>query len=87
MTPPADAELHDPGNYLGRIDRLWAFLSIDDGCAAPLGPMGMPFPLIAADKRRIDSMKPMARVIAAKFGKPVRLAKFNSREDVEMYQP
>ena len=43
--------------------------------------------MIAADKRRIDILKPMARVVAAKFDKPVRLAKFSSREDVEMYQP
>lgn len=81
--------LHGPPNYLGRIDRIWAFLSIDEGgegvCAAPLG--GMTVPLIAADKRRLASLKPIAQTIARKFKKPVRLAKFTAREDVEIYQP
>jgi hypothetical protein len=76
-------------NYLGRIDALWAALSLDEGgegiCAAPMG--GMTLPLIAADKRRLDQIIPLARRIADLFGKPVRLAKFTRREDVEIYQP
>jgi hypothetical protein len=44
----------DSGNYLGRIETIWACLSIDEGgegvCAAPVG--GMTLPLIAADRRR-----------------------------------
>lgn len=86
---PVDALNNNPPNYLGRIDNIWAFLSLDDGgegvCAAPLG--GMTVPLIAADKRRLDILKPIARVLAHKFAKPVRLAKFTTREDVEIYQP
>jgi hypothetical protein len=80
---------HDPGNYLGRIDALWAALSIDEGgeglCAAPFGAMTLP--LIAADRKRLDVIIPVARQIAQMFGKPVRLAKFSMREDVEIYQP
>jgi hypothetical protein len=83
-------ELHAPPNYMGRIDRLWAFLSLDDGgegvVAAPFGG-GLTAPLIAADKARLDSLIPMARQLAKVFGKPIRLAKFDQRTDVEIYQP
>ena len=44
-------------------------------------------PLIAADKRRLDQLKPMARAMATMFKKPVRLAKFTTREDVEVFLP
>lgn len=80
-----------PPNYLGRIDHIWAFLSVDDGgegiCAAPLGHGMLTVPMIAADKRRLDSLKPIARKMANIFHKPVRLAKFATREDVEIYKP
>jgi hypothetical protein len=88
-TDLSHAARHSPANYLGRIDRLWAFLSVDDGgeglCAAPIG--GMTLPLVGADKRRVDMLIPLAKKIAAASGKPVRLAKFGTREDVEIYQP
>ena len=83
------AQHSSPPNYLGRIDALWAALSIDDGgeglCAAPFGNMTLP--LIAADKARLAQIVPAARYVAKMFGKPVRLAKFTVREDVEIYQP
>lgn len=80
-----------PPNYLGRIDQIWAFLSLDDGgegvCAAPLGHGMLTVPMIAADKAQLVSLTPIAREIASVFKKPVRLAKFTKREDVEIYQP
>jgi hypothetical protein len=86
---PATAYL-DPGNYLGRIEQIWAFLSVDDGgegvCAAPMGNLGA-VPLIAADKTRLDAIRPLAQHIAKAFGKPVRLAKFTTREDVDIIRP
>jgi hypothetical protein len=88
MRPPP--VVHAP-NYLGRIDRIWAFLSLDDGgegvVAAPIGPERMTVPLIAADKRRLDSLIPIAKQLAKVFNKPIRLAKFSKRDDVEIYQP
>jgi hypothetical protein len=90
QAPPATV-LHAPPNYLGRIDRIWAFLSLDDGgegvVAAPIGPNSMTVPLIAADKRRLDSLIPIAKQLTKAFRKPIRLAKFTKREDVEIYQP
>lgn len=80
-----------PPNYLGRIDQIWAFLSVDDGgegiCSAPLADGMLTVPMIAADKRRLDSLRPIARQMPNIFKKPVRLAKFATREDVEIYQP
>jgi hypothetical protein len=82
-------EKYEAPNYLGRIEQIWAFLSLDEGgegvCAAPMGELTMP--LIAADKRRLDDLFPLARGIANVFGKPVRLAKFSQREDVTIIQP
>jgi hypothetical protein len=86
---PDAVAVHAPPNYLGRIDQIWAFLSVDEGgegmVAAPIGNMTMP--LVAADKRRVDSLIPLAKQIATMFGKPVRLAKFGKRDDIEIYQP
>lgn len=80
---------HDPRNYLGRIDRLWAYLSVDDGgegvCSGTIGRVQMP--MIGADLKRVTSLRPMAVEIATMFGKPVRLAKFHMREDIEIIQP
>lgn len=76
-------------NYLGRIEAIWAALSIDDGgegvCGAPFGDQMLP--LIAADKTRFDQIRPVARKIAEMSGKPVRIAKFSKREDVEIFRP
>jgi hypothetical protein len=87
--PPDDAARYDPGNYMGRIEQIWAYLSVDDGgegvCAAPFA--NGTIPLIAADKRRLDQLKPTARSLASMFKKPVRLVRFKQREDVEIIQP
>ena len=83
-------EVHDPGNYLRRINHIWAFLSLDEGgegvVAGPLGPLGV-VPYIAADEARLVSLRPLAREIARRFEKVVLLAKFGSREDVERIEP
>jgi hypothetical protein len=81
---------HNPGNYLGRIETVWAFLSIDAGgegmCAGPLGPLPV-VPYIAADEARLNDLRPLAANCAKRFGVQVRLAKFTKREDVEIIQP
>jgi hypothetical protein len=88
-TPQPGTLAHDPGNYMGRIESIWAYLSLDEGgegvCAFPFGKTTLP--MIAADKHRLDQLKPAARAIAHTFNKPVRLAKFTKREDVEIFQP
>jgi hypothetical protein len=87
---PRAAVAVSPPNYLGRIDNIWAFLSIDDGgegvVAAPLLGDGSVVPLIAADKKRLDSLIKVAKEMVTVFRKPIRLAKFSKREDVEIYR-
>jgi hypothetical protein len=83
--------VHSPQNYMGMIDAIWAVLSVDDGgegvVAAPVGPSGMTLPLIAADKTRLDILVPLAKRIAPKLRKVLRLAKFTQRQDIEVYRP
>ena len=84
------AEVHDPGNNLGRIEHIWAYLSLDEAgegvCAGPLGPY--PFvPFIAADPARLAQLGPLAREIARRADRVIILAKFGSREDVERIEP
>jgi len=90
MLEPQDAIMRDDPSYLGRIEALWGWFSIGEHgeglCAAPF-PGGITAPLIAADKRRLDGLRPMAEHISKLFGKPVRLAKFSKREDLEIIQP
>lgn len=87
-----DAILHAPPNYLGRIESLYAVLSLDDGgegvCAAPLGNSGITAPLIGADKVRFDTyLRPMAKELVKTFQRPIRVAKFTKREDLEILRP
>jgi hypothetical protein len=76
-----------------RIDHIWAALVIDDNgegvCAAPMdtGAGMITAPLIAADPQRLDVIKKMAQEIATYFKKPVRIAKFTKRENLELLQP
>jgi hypothetical protein len=83
---PGDPRPSHP-NYLARIDSIWAYLSVDEGgegvCAAPIG--GITVPMIAADKRRLDILRPIAQMIARHFGKPVRLVQFTKREELEIF--
>lgn len=81
--------VHNPPNRPGRIETLWAALSIDDNgeglCAAPMGDLTMP--LVTANRLLLDKVIiPMARHIAKVARKPVRLVKFTKREDVELYR-
>lgn len=86
-----DVVVSSSPNYLGRIDSIYAFLSVDDGgegvCAGPLGPGGSVIPLIAADKARFDSLRPMGQYIAKITGKVVRVIRFKVREEIEIMLP
>lgn len=90
MPEEFEIEMRRPRNYMGRIEQLWAFLSVDEGgegiCAAPLTGIGT-VPLIAADKQRLEAVRPFARATAKTFNRVVRLARFGQREDVETIRP
>ena len=66
------------------IERLYAWIATEpDGgegvCGAYLSGMPGFTPLIGADRARIESLRPHARLVAAKTGCPVRLVEFSCR--------
>jgi hypothetical protein len=77
-------------NGLGRIQKIWAFLSVDpktgdEGVmATTLSPEFGPIPLIAADQRRLESLRPIAEDLARQTGIDVVLVEFSSRRDLEL---
>jgi hypothetical protein len=86
-----DPLLIQPKNTMPRIDAIWAFLSVDekDGnegvTAATIGNHLVP--LIAADEKRLASLRPIAQNMAERFGMKIRLVKFHVREVIEEYGP
>lgn len=87
MTDPL---IVDTGTTGFRIDRLWAFLSIgedgDEGVCSISTTLGH-MPMVAADRRRVDQLRPYAAKVAKTTGRPVRLARFDTRADEETFNP
>jgi len=87
-----DAIFHQPKNTLPRIEEIYAFVSVDeeDGnegvIGAPVGPVGC-MPLVAADRKRVESYMPIAQQIANLTGKPIRLIRLTKREEVGFITP
>lgn len=72
------------------IQELWAWISVhDDGDEGLIGSLhgGTWLPLIGADRERIESLRSWAVLAAAASGKPVVLARFSVRTDIETIQP
>jgi|WetSurMetagenome_2_1015567.scaffolds.fasta_scaffold310052_2 hypothetical protein len=44
-------------------------------------------PLVGADKARIESLRDVAKATAERLGKPVKLLKFSTREEIETVTP
>jgi hypothetical protein len=90
MPDDATTIVDAPGNYMGRIEQIWAYLSLDDGgegvCGFQAAGLGN-LPMIAADKRRMDQLRPYAQQLARMTRKPIRFVRFKQREDVEIIQP
>lgn len=78
-------------NYLEKITELYVFVSSDEGGEGVIGqtveiegkPVFMPF--VCAEKARMESIKPMAKMIAQHTGKTVRLIKLTNREELEVF--
>ncbi len=76
-------------NYLEKITEMYAFVSVDEGGEGVVG-MTMPvngretfMPFVCADKKRMESLKPIAIDIARKSGKTIKLIKLTNRKDIE----
>jgi hypothetical protein len=75
--------VHDDANESG-ITELFVFLSTDDTGEGILASTvnGMLMSLVTSKARIAEQMKPLAEKISAASGKPIKLVKFTSREDV-----
>lgn len=90
MPDDNETAVHDPGNYMGRIEQIWAYLSLDDGGEGVCGFHASGFgslPMIGADKRRMDQFRPYAEQLVKMLKRPIRFVRFRQREDVEIIQP
>lgn len=64
-----------------KITEVWAFISVNKNgnegvCAFVDSHTGMWMPMVGADKDRVESLKPIAREIAANTGQKVKLIHF-----------
>lgn len=71
-----------------KIDGMFAFVMEDSG-PEDEGVIGMEtprgyLPLVGADMKRVDALRPIAQGIAAQVGKPVKLIHFTRREELEV---
>lgn len=72
------------------ITEIWAFIAVDDDGDEGLTSFQQNnklIPMIAADEDRVAIYMPIAKAMAKKSGKKVRLVKFTMREDVEVIEP
>ncbi len=74
-----------------RIDRMYAFICVDEdgseGIPAFLNDEGMFLPMVGADMKRIDSLRPIAEEMTRKLNKPISLCVFSNRREVEVIYP
>lgn len=69
-----------------RIEEMYAFVAEDSG-PEDEGLIGTKteagwMPLVGADMARIESLKPIARGIAAATGKKIKILRFTQREEL-----
>ena len=75
-----------------RISHVYAFISRDpatdeEGVCGFMGADGVMWPMVAANEERLTQLRPLARWVAQRTGRPVTLARFTTREEMESYTP
>ena len=81
-------------NEAFKVQEVYVFISEaedgDEGIIAQIidmvgveMPVYMPF--VAADKKRLQQLKPMAQKIAKESGKKVKVIRLSVREEIEVY--
>ena len=79
-------------NYLEKITEVYVFASVDEGGEGVVGQVvdilgrEVFMPFVCADKKRMESLKPLAKQIAKDTGKKIKLIRLNTREDIEEYE-
>lgn len=85
---------HDGAASLGRrIDRMFAYVALDDTgegvVGLPVGPGGVPMPLVGADAARMLSYRKAIFMLLRPNGKPInrtiKLLRFDGRHVVEEF--
>ena len=77
-----------------RIEEIYAFI-VEDSGPDDEGVIGIQtepgkdgkrlwLPLVGADMKRVDSLRPIARGIGRQIGKQVTLVHFSNRQDLEV---
>jgi hypothetical protein len=70
-----------------KIKTIHAFIATEDdgteGVIGQLMPDGVFMPFVCADAERVKLLRPFAAEIARMSNKPVKLARFSVREDLE----
>lgn len=70
------------------ITEVWAFVTEDpndgeEGILGASGGGGVVMPMIAADRTRLEILRPEAEKIAANIPQDVKLIRLSHREDIE----
>lgn len=74
-----------------RIEQLYAFVVLDpadntEGLPAFADPRdGAPIPMVAADMKRVESMKPLAASMAQQMNVKITLCRFEVRTEIEEF--
>lgn len=73
-----------------RIEQMYAFVALDpgdntEGVAAFLGPGGVWMPMVGADMKRVESLRPFAVDLARIGGTPITLCRFEVRTEIETF--
>jgi hypothetical protein len=71
---------------------MYAFVMLDqadntEGIPAFPGPDGTPLPMVGADMKRVDSLRPIAEAFARATGNKVTLCRFEVRTELEVFEP
>lgn len=86
----ADKIIVDSPSLGYRIDRLFAYVALDDegeGVVSMTMPGLGTVPFVGADSDRMLSLRPQAQLIAKQTGKQVKLIRFDTRTEVEVIDP
>lgn len=75
-----------------KIDQMYAFVMADEDGDEGIPAFSLPesklvMPMVGADMKRIEQLKPIAQKMANDLKKPVRICKFTVREEVEVVEP
>lgn len=73
-----------------RIEQMYAFVMVDpadntEGIPAFQGPGGMAMPMVGADMKRVNDLRPMAEDLAKTHKAKITLCRFEIRTEVEVF--